>query len=61
MAGRTAIPAMLDEEMQQLVAASGCNYVICAFAWGTLSREQSMRSLHLFAAEVMPAFAKPDQ
>lgn len=54
-------PPRVREEMQQLVAASGCNYVICAFAWGTLSREQSLRSLRLFAAEVMPAFAKPDQ
>jgi beta-galactosidase GanA len=39
------------------VAVSGCNYVICAFAWGTLSPEQSMRSLRLFADEVMPAVA----
>jgi alkanesulfonate monooxygenase SsuD/methylene tetrahydromethanopterin reductase-like flavin-dependent oxidoreductase (luciferase family) len=53
-------PARVRREMQQLVAASGCNYVICAFAWGTLSHAQSMRSLGLFAAEVMPAFAKPD-
>jgi hypothetical protein len=44
------------EEMLRLVAASGCNYVICSFAWGTLSREQSLRSLRMFADEVMPTF-----
>jgi alkanesulfonate monooxygenase SsuD/methylene tetrahydromethanopterin reductase-like flavin-dependent oxidoreductase (luciferase family) len=54
-------PTRVREEMQQLLAASGCNYVICAFAWGTLPHQQSMRSLRLFAAEVMPAFATSDQ
>jgi alkanesulfonate monooxygenase SsuD/methylene tetrahydromethanopterin reductase-like flavin-dependent oxidoreductase (luciferase family) len=54
-------PPRVREEMQQLVTASECNYVICAFAWGLLSREQSLRSMRLFAAEVMPAFARPDQ
>ena len=44
------------EDIQELVAASGCNYVICSFAWGTLSFKQSLRSLRLFAQEVMPAF-----
>ena len=42
---------------RKLVTASGCNYVICACAWGTLSREQSMRSLRLFADKIMPAVA----
>lgn len=59
LAERTIIfgsPDRVREETQSLVEASGCDYVICSFAWGTLSREQSMRSLNLFAAEVMPAF-----
>ena len=30
---------------------------VVASSWGTLSREQSMRSLGLFASDVMPAFA----
>jgi alkanesulfonate monooxygenase SsuD/methylene tetrahydromethanopterin reductase-like flavin-dependent oxidoreductase (luciferase family) len=49
-------PSRVREEMQRLLAASGCNYLICAFAWGVLSLQQSLRSLRLFAAEVMPAF-----
>jgi alkanesulfonate monooxygenase SsuD/methylene tetrahydromethanopterin reductase-like flavin-dependent oxidoreductase (luciferase family) len=50
-------PARVREDMKALVAVSGCNYVICSFAWGTLSAQQSLRSLGLFADEVMPAFA----
>lgn len=50
-------PARVREQMAQLLEVSGCNYVICAFAWGTLPHEQTLRSLRLFAAEVMPAFA----
>jgi alkanesulfonate monooxygenase SsuD/methylene tetrahydromethanopterin reductase-like flavin-dependent oxidoreductase (luciferase family) len=49
-------PGRVREDIQELVAASGCNYVICSFAWGTLSFKQSLRSLRLFAQEVMPAF-----
>jgi alkanesulfonate monooxygenase SsuD/methylene tetrahydromethanopterin reductase-like flavin-dependent oxidoreductase (luciferase family) len=50
-------PARVREQMVRLLEASGCNYVICAFAWGTLPHEQTLHSLRLFAEEVMPAFA----
>ena len=50
-------PARVREQMARLLEVSGCNYVICAFAWGTLPHEQTLRSLRLFAEEVMPAFA----
>ena len=50
-------PARVREQMRRLVEASGCNYVICAFAWGTLPHQQTLRSLRLFAQEVMPEFA----
>jgi hypothetical protein len=45
------------EQIEQLLAVSGCNYVICAFAWGTLPHEHTLRSLRLFTEEVMPAFS----
>ena len=48
--------ARVREQTARLLEVSGCNYVICAFAWGTLPYEQTRRSLHLFAEEVMPAF-----
>jgi hypothetical protein len=45
------------EKVAKAVETSGCNYVNCCFAWGNLSHEQTLRSLRLFASEVMPAFA----
>jgi alkanesulfonate monooxygenase SsuD/methylene tetrahydromethanopterin reductase-like flavin-dependent oxidoreductase (luciferase family) len=50
-------PTRVREQLEQLLEVSGCNYVICAFAWGTLSHEQTLRSLRLFTDEVMPAFS----
>ena len=50
-------PARVREQIDRLAKASGCNYVICAFAWGTLPHEETLRSLRLFANEVMPAFS----
>ena len=52
-------PDRVRGEMQRVATESGCNYVVCSFAWGTLSREQSMRSLDLFASDVMPACCGP--
>ena len=51
-------PARVREQMARLLEVSGCNYVIGAFAWGTLSLAQSLHSLRLFAEEVMPAFTE---
>lgn len=52
-------PERVREQMIRLVETSGCNYVICSFAWGTLTAEQSLRSLQLFSREVMPALCRP--
>ena len=49
-------PARVREQMARLLEVSGCNYVICAFAWGSIPHEQALRSLRLFSEEVMPAF-----
>jgi alkanesulfonate monooxygenase SsuD/methylene tetrahydromethanopterin reductase-like flavin-dependent oxidoreductase (luciferase family) len=51
-------PARVREQMARLLEeVSGCNYVLCSFAWGTFPHEQTLRSLRLFAEEVMPAFS----
>jgi len=50
-------PETVREEIKNLVDTSGCNYVISAFAWGSMTFEESARSMRLFANEVMPAFA----
>ena len=50
-------PERVKEQVRDLLEVSGCNYVICAFAWGTLTHEQSRHSMELFAEEVVPAFS----
>ena len=50
-------PARVREQIVRLVENSGCDYVICSFAWGSLPYEQALRSLRLFARDVMPAFS----
>jgi hypothetical protein len=47
-------PARVREQLARLLEVSGCNYVIGAFAWGTLSHAQALHSLRLFTEEVMP-------
>ena len=49
-------PARVCAQVRRLVEATGVNYVICSFAWGDLTLDQSLRSLRLFAEHVMPAF-----
>ena len=46
------VRARIEEEMD----VSGANYFIARFAYGDLTHEESMRSLELFASEVMPHF-----
>jgi alkanesulfonate monooxygenase SsuD/methylene tetrahydromethanopterin reductase-like flavin-dependent oxidoreductase (luciferase family) len=49
-------PAAVREYMDEYVA-TGANYFVCSFQWGDLTHAQAMRSLELFATEVMPAYA----
>jgi len=48
-------PRAVREYMEEYVA-SGANYFVCSFQWGDLSHEQAMRSIDLFATEVMPRY-----
>ena len=32
-------------------------HFVCCFQWGDLSHEQAMRSIELFATEIMPRYA----
>jgi len=50
-------PARVCEQMARLLEVSGCNYVVCSFAWGSFTHEQTLHSLQLFTEEVMPAFS----
>jgi alkanesulfonate monooxygenase SsuD/methylene tetrahydromethanopterin reductase-like flavin-dependent oxidoreductase (luciferase family) len=47
-------PGMVREKIEEQVAASGINYLLCRFAFGDLPYEASRRSVDLFVSEVMP-------
>jgi alkanesulfonate monooxygenase SsuD/methylene tetrahydromethanopterin reductase-like flavin-dependent oxidoreductase (luciferase family) len=49
-------PPRVRDQIARLLEESGCNYVVCSFAWGSFTHEQALRSLNLFAEEVLPAF-----
>jgi alkanesulfonate monooxygenase SsuD/methylene tetrahydromethanopterin reductase-like flavin-dependent oxidoreductase (luciferase family) len=49
-------PASVRAQLTHAVAAAGGNYFAGTFAFGSLSGAQILRSLDLFAREVMPAF-----
>ena len=51
-------PGSVREQLKAHVEATGCNYFAGSFFFGTLSFEQTMNSLQLFAREVIPAFAE---
>jgi alkanesulfonate monooxygenase SsuD/methylene tetrahydromethanopterin reductase-like flavin-dependent oxidoreductase (luciferase family) len=39
-------------------AATGANYIVCSFQWGNLTHAQAMRSVELWASEVMSHYQK---
>lgn len=49
-------PARVQDEIAAYFEQTGCNYILLAFAWGSLTQAQSERSMELFAERVMPAF-----
>lgn len=54
-------PATVRAEIERQIEATGANYFVTRFAYGDLTYEESMRSLHLFTAEVMPHFQPSSQ
>ena len=57
LAGETILIGSVDtvrEQIQRLVSESGINYFIGSFAWGSLSPEESHRSLDLFTSHIVP-------
>ena len=49
-------PAAVCEYMDEYLT-TGANYFVCSFQLGDLTHEHAMRSLELFATEVMPHYA----
>ena len=50
-------PARVRDFIAREIEETGVNYYVCDFAFGTMTLEEAMRSVDLFAREVMPAFA----
>jgi alkanesulfonate monooxygenase SsuD/methylene tetrahydromethanopterin reductase-like flavin-dependent oxidoreductase (luciferase family) len=48
-------PVAVREYMDEYLT-TGANYFVCSFQWGDLTHAQAMRSLELFATEVMPRY-----
>jgi alkanesulfonate monooxygenase SsuD/methylene tetrahydromethanopterin reductase-like flavin-dependent oxidoreductase (luciferase family) len=46
------------EGLQREIEISGVNYVLTRFAYGSLTYEESLRSLNLFVREVMPRLSR---
>ena len=53
-------PASVRSQVKEHLDITGSNYFVGSFFFGTLTLEQTMNSLRLFAQEVMPAFCRPD-
>ena len=49
--------ASVLEQVKSQVDATGANYFVGSFFFGSLTFEQTMESMRLFSEEVMPAFA----
>jgi len=47
-------PSTIARQLTEYVDRTGANYIQGAFAFGSFSREQILRSIDLFAREVMP-------
>jgi alkanesulfonate monooxygenase SsuD/methylene tetrahydromethanopterin reductase-like flavin-dependent oxidoreductase (luciferase family) len=50
-------PKQVQEYVARQIDETGVSYFICDFAYGRMTRDEAMRSVELFAKEVMPAFA----
>ena len=52
-------PGTVRERLRAMLDESGANYVLGCFSFGSLTSEQTLRSVELFANEVMPALREP--
>jgi alkanesulfonate monooxygenase SsuD/methylene tetrahydromethanopterin reductase-like flavin-dependent oxidoreductase (luciferase family) len=50
----TGSPKTALEKLQEMLHITSANYLLCIFSFGDLAPEHALRSLELFAREVMP-------
>jgi alkanesulfonate monooxygenase SsuD/methylene tetrahydromethanopterin reductase-like flavin-dependent oxidoreductase (luciferase family) len=53
--GIAGSPATVRKLLAAQIAETGCNYVVGQFAFGDVTRDEALRSIELFARDVMPA------
>ena len=53
----TGSPRTALEKLQEMLRATGANYLLCVLSFGDLPGEAALQSLELFAAEVKPELA----
>lgn len=51
-------PRGVVDQLRAVIEQSGMNYLLCVFSFGSLPPAMAMRSLELFAREVMPALPR---
>jgi alkanesulfonate monooxygenase SsuD/methylene tetrahydromethanopterin reductase-like flavin-dependent oxidoreductase (luciferase family) len=51
-------PRSVFEQLQEMLALTGANYLLCIFSFGDLEPEHALRSLELFSSEVKPALSR---
>jgi alkanesulfonate monooxygenase SsuD/methylene tetrahydromethanopterin reductase-like flavin-dependent oxidoreductase (luciferase family) len=51
-------PDTVKQQVREHLRMTGANYFVGSFFFGSLTGEQTLRSLRLFAQEVMPAFRR---
>ena len=50
----TGTPADITEKLGAFIGETSINYLLCVFSFGDLAPQHAMRSLELFAGQVMP-------
>jgi alkanesulfonate monooxygenase SsuD/methylene tetrahydromethanopterin reductase-like flavin-dependent oxidoreductase (luciferase family) len=50
-------PRAVAEQVRDAVRETGMNYMLCIFSFGSLPPKSALRSLELFAKEVVPALS----
>ena len=50
----TGTPSSVLDKLQEVIRVTGTNYLLCIFSFGDIAPQHALRSLELFAGEVMP-------
>lgn len=51
-------PRTALQQLEEMLRLTGANYLLCIFSFGELPPDQALRSVELFAAEVMPSLGE---